>query len=87
MEMPLTIAPTMPTNPWSVPQMNRFFKCVVPSYCFSAAPYTAPLSCPVKRRIVQGVNMSLSITAKRKSGTNRTAEATMRSYHASFATR
>ena len=29
--MPLRIEPMMPTSPWSVPQMNRFRRCVVPS--------------------------------------------------------
>lgn len=29
--MPLIVEPTMPTKPWSVPQTNKFFKCVVPS--------------------------------------------------------
>ncbi|QDV73316.1 hypothetical protein K2D_14380 [Planctomycetes bacterium K2D] len=38
MPMPLTMLPTMPTKPWSVPQMKRFSKCVVPSSCFSGAP-------------------------------------------------
>ena len=54
--MPLSIAPTMPRKPWSVPQMNRFCRWVRPSSCLSGAPYTAPLSWPVKRTIVVGVN-------------------------------
>ncbi len=28
---PEIMAPMMPTQPWSVPQMNRFLRCVVPS--------------------------------------------------------
>ena len=29
--IPLRTEPTIPTKPWSVPQMKRFFRCVVPS--------------------------------------------------------
>ncbi len=36
--MPLVMLPMMPTKPWSVPQMNRFSRCVRPSSCFSGAP-------------------------------------------------
>ncbi len=39
---------------------------------------------PVKRVIVVGVNISVSTTRLRKSGTNRTAASVMRSYHRSF---
>ena len=34
----LVIAPITPTKPWSVPQTNRFSKCVRPSSCFSGEP-------------------------------------------------
>ena len=38
MLMPLTIVPTIPTSPWSVPQMKRFFRWEVPSGRFRAEP-------------------------------------------------
>ncbi len=31
MLMPLRIVPMMPTKPWSLPQTNRFRRCVAPS--------------------------------------------------------
>ena len=37
MVMPLTMAPMMPTKPWSLPHRNRFSRCVVPSSRFSGA--------------------------------------------------
>ena len=36
--MPLVMLPMMPTKPWSVPQTNRFSRCVRPSSCLSGAP-------------------------------------------------
>ena len=36
--MPDNIDPIIPRNPWSVPQRNRFFRCVVPSRSFFGAP-------------------------------------------------
>src|SRR5688500_8002297 len=38
MAMPLVMLPMMPTKPWSVPQMKRFLRWVVPSSCLSGAP-------------------------------------------------
>ena len=58
---PLKIVPMIPTSPVSVPHKKTFGKCVAPSSRLSGAPYTAPLSCQVKRRMVWGVNMSQSI--------------------------
>ena len=40
--MPLVSVPTMPTKPWSAPQINRFSRWVFASYRFCGAPYTAP---------------------------------------------
>src|SRR5438132_4291602 len=69
-EMPLSIAPTIPRNPWSFPQMNKFSRCVRPVLILPGMPYTAPFRWPVHCLMVRGVKKSVTTMRSRKSGPN-----------------
>ncbi len=69
-EIPLSMEPTMPRNPWSLPQMNKLSMRVRPVLSFAGAPYTAPFTWPVQCLMVRGVKKSVNTTCFLKSGTN-----------------